>query len=200
MPAYRRSSTLRVKDGRVQRKNRSAPTPNYFNSEYEAPVIDRKKPGKGFCHLLRREHVRAYIQLLPDWQELSSGLNAIVLDEGDDDFDGWHHPGIVGICAWERELWRRATPEHHDAHKDLLTRLNVPFEKRGAMYLHQWTAATARAYQLLHVLLHELGHHHDRMTTRSQARPFRGEGYAEAYAHRYEALIWGRYFDTFGVD
>jgi hypothetical protein len=47
-----------------------------------------------------------------------------------------------------------------------------------------------RAYQLLHILTHELGHHHDRITTQSQKRAARGEPYAEAYARKYEALVW----------
>ena len=65
----------------------------------------------------------------------------------------------------------------------------------------RWSEPSARAYQLLHILLHELGHHHDRMTTRSRPdRPPRGEPYAEAYAHRHEALIWERYLERFGLD
>jgi hypothetical protein len=48
----------------------------------------------------------------------------------------------------------------------------------------KWTENTARAYQLLYMFLHELGHHHDRMTTRSRRATARGEPYAESYANR----------------
>jgi hypothetical protein len=48
-------------------------------------------------------------------------------------------------------------------------------------------------------LLHELGHHHDRMTTRSRRVGCRGEGYAEGYAWEYERLVWDRYLATFGL-
>jgi hypothetical protein len=55
-----------------------------------------------------------------------------------------------------------------------------------------------KAYQLLHVFLHELGHHHDMMTTRSRLESSRGESYAEEYALKYEKLIFDRYFEVFG--
>ena len=48
----------------------------------------------------------------------------------------------------------------------------------------RWTENQARAFQLLHVLPHELGHHHDRMTNRSKLRIARGEPFAEDYAIR----------------
>ena len=63
----------------------------------------------------------------------------------------------------------------------------------------EFTEAQARAYQLLHILLHELGHHHDRMTTKPKVRASRGEPYAEAYALQYEARIWDRYQEAFGA-
>jgi hypothetical protein len=74
----------------------------------------------------------------------------------------------------------------------------VPVERTpdGEIVCH-FTEATARAYQLLHVLLHEIGHHHDLMTTRSRKECARGETYAEEYAYRYEALIWERYLSEF---
>lgn len=83
----------------------------------------------------------------------------------------------------------------------LFERLGVPCERdsSGGDIVCQFTAATVRAYQLLHILLHELGHHHDRMTTRSQVRSCRGETYAEAYALKYEARMWQRYQETFGL-
>lgn len=56
-----------------------------------------------------------------------------------------------------------------------------------------------RAYQLLHVALHELGHHHDRMTTKSKRRASRGEGFAERHALNYGDRIWERYLEAFGL-
>ena len=49
----------------------------------------------------------------------------------------------------------------------------------------------------MHILLHELGHHHDRMTTTSQIRSARGERFAETYALRYADSLWDAYFREF---
>jgi hypothetical protein len=54
-----------------------------------------------------------------------------------------------------------------------------------------------RAFQLIHIFIHELGHHHDRMTTRSKRDACRGEGYAETYARRFEDLLLARYRNEF---
>ena len=62
------------------------------------------------------------------------------------------------------------------------------------------TEGQARAFQLLHVLLHELGHHHDHMTTRSRRSAARGEWFAENYASQYEAQVWNDYLRRFGLD
>ena len=50
----------------------------------------------------------------------------------------------------------------------------------------------------LHILLRELGHRHDRMTTESKVRAAQGEPYAESYALAYEVQIWDRYQEAFG--
>ena len=78
-----RKTTPRVKRGKVQRKNRSAPTPTSFNSNYDYPMIERWRPGCGYRHLLRGEHIECFLRLLPDWAGLSTGVNAIVLARGD---------------------------------------------------------------------------------------------------------------------
>jgi hypothetical protein len=77
-------------------------------------------------------------------------------------------------------------------HRDVFDLLGVIVEERaGGYWLVKWTEGRARAFQLLHVLLHELGHHRDRMTTRSrQGAAPRGEAFAETYARQYESRIW----------
>jgi hypothetical protein len=61
----------------------------------------------------------------------------------------------------------------------------------------EFTAATVQAFLLVHVLVHELGHHHDRMTSPRQRRATRGERYAEQYALRHEGAIWEAYCRVF---
>jgi hypothetical protein len=196
-----RKTTPRVINGKVQRKNRSAPTPNYYNTPQELPVIDRQRPGRGYRHVLKKKDIVGFISILPDWDELSKGLDAIFLAPAEENTDGWHRPGIVAVCAWEREFWCEADREFYKQHRDLLKRLGVPCRMSSpCCYELRWEEPTIRAYQLLHILLHELGHHHDRMTTRSQCDIARGEPYAEAYARAYEKTIWDRYFEVFGLD
>ncbi len=110
--------------------------------------------------------------------------------------DGWYDDGIVAICAWERSLWRNSDPRFYEDHRDILARLDVPCEKKSGGYLCKFTERTARAYQLLHIFLHELGHHHDRMTTKLQQEGSRGEDYAEQYALEHADTIWNRYWEA----
>jgi hypothetical protein len=197
-PVNRRSAP-KVKGGRVQKKNNWTPTPTYYNAEQPLPVIDRQRPGRGFRHLLRRRDIEDFIAILPDWDELSNGLNAIVLAPGGGAM-GWHEPGVVHICAWEDELWWHDTDQDFiDEHREVFELLGGRVERQGDRLVTQWTAGQARAFQLVHVFLHELGHHHDRMTTRSQHSAARGEWFAEEYARRYESRIWGDYLQLFGL-
>lgn len=195
-----RKTTPKVVGGKVQRKNRAARTPNYYNTPQDVPIIDRRRPGAGHRHVLRKKDLVDFISILPDWDELSKGLNAVVLAPAEPGTAGWHDRGIVAICTWQRDLCVQTSPEFYFEHRDIFERIGVECEKREWGYLCKFTGAQVRAYQLLHIFLHELGHHHDRMTTRSQRDIARGEPYAEAYARQYEKLIWQRYGEVFSWD
>lgn len=191
-----RKSAPKVKRGRVQKKNRWDQSPSYYTHVQPWPVIDRQRPGRG-RHLLHRSDVERFLRMLPEWDELSHGLNAIVLAPFDDCM-GYHVPGVVHVCAWERDLWwNDAIPGFVDDHRGILDRLGVAEAQQGHRLVLKWTTAQARAFQLTHVLLHELGHHHDRMTNRSGLSS-RGEPFAEMYAARYADRIWERYCAGFG--
>jgi hypothetical protein len=62
----------------------------------------------------------------------------------------------------------------------------------------RWTEPQARAYQLLCVLPHELGHHHDRMPGPSR-RAGRGDRYADAYANAVFEATWPEYVARFEI-
>jgi hypothetical protein len=162
-------------------------------------MFERRRPGKGFRHVLRKSDIERFIALLPDWDELSSGLDGIVLLPGDPEYEGITLGTWLGIFAWERELWHHYDRSYLDHPRESITRLGVPFEPHGNDLIAKWTEETVRAYQLLDVLLHELGHHHDRITTRSQTDHPRGEPYAEQYASRYADRIWEAYRNEFGL-
>ena len=192
-----RRSTPKVKDGKVQRKNRSQQTRT-------APLIRREQPGAGYRHFVRKSDVAKFITLLPQWDDLSVGLTEIILARAEPDTAGWHRPGSVAVCAWERQMPRNLGREFVQEHSQLYDRLGISYvwvaddEYDDAGYFTvEFTVATVRAYQLLHILLHELGHHHDRMTTKPQECASRGESFAEQYALKYEAVVFDRYCEVF---
>ena len=163
-------------------------------------IVDRSNPGRGFRHLVTRRELVRFLSLLPDWDDLAIGLDTIVLAKGSMTRDGWHRSGIVGICAWEHKIWRTVSDTYYDAHAGLLDRMGVPVirEKTGVVLC--FSPPQAKAFQLLHVLLHELGHHHDRMTTRRKSGASRGEAYAEHYANEYADRMWDQYTCVIGMD
>lgn len=199
MKRFNRKTDLKVIGGLVQKKNNWALTSDYYNTEQKVPIIDRRRPGRGYRHLLKQRDVLEFIGILPDWSELSMGLNAVVLAPGRWGLYGYHTRGVVHICAWDDDLWIKLTPEGYEWEREIFERLGVPCEKQDDEVLCKFTEETARAHQLLATLLHELGHHHDRMTTKDKARASRGETYAEDYARKYAERIWISYQEVFGV-
>jgi hypothetical protein len=194
-----RKTTPHVVRGRIQKKNNWDLSPSYYAAPQSRTVaVDRKRPGNGYRHVLNKGDIYRFIEILPDWDSLAVGLNAIVLAPGRYDADGYHIPGAVHVCAWESERWRETDRVYYESHRAIFERIGVECEETDdGWYLCKWHEEAARAYQLLHILLHELGHHHDRMTTRTQKRSSRGEKFAENYALKYEAAIWDRYFRVF---
>jgi hypothetical protein len=184
----------------AQSRDRVEPTPSYWNTEQPYPVVDKERPGRGYRHLLRKQDVLGFIELMPNWNELAEGLDAIVLAQGESGLEGWYTEGVGGICAWERDLWRRHPVHYFEENEGVFRRLGVECERRGEKVLCRFTENQARAFQLLNILMHELGHHHDRINTRSKFECSRGEPYAEEYALRYERIIWERYIQVFDMD
>ena len=195
-----RKTGTKVRGGKVTRKNRTDLANHYSQVRQAETFIDRLRPGAGFKHYLTISDVRRFIGILPDWDELSSGLDAIILAEGGDGM-GWHWDGVVAICAWERELMAEWDSDFVNDHAEILDRLGVNCEPMGedtdGVWCH-FTESSIKGFQLMHILLHELGHHHDRMTTKSQIGAARGESYAETYALEYADNLWDSYFRLFG--
>jgi hypothetical protein len=199
MKSHIRNKALKVKHGRTLPKNRLAETPSYENTPQEWPIIDRRKPGAGYRHVITIPQMEQFLGLLPDWTELSRGLNGIVLAEGDRELMGWHRNGVIGVCAWPRDMQQRWETGFVRDHQEILDRLGVACTDQGNKVTHcAFDEASARGFSLMHIFLHELGHHHDRMTTHSKLETARGEDYAEDYALRYSEQIWEDYFRVFG--
>jgi hypothetical protein len=161
--------------------------------------VRRESPGAGYQHVLTPGDITVFINLLPQWDELAIGLGTILLARGSWDYDGWHFPGTVAVCAWRGELVQTISDVYYQDHADIFRRLHVTCRPlNDTEYLAEFTEWSARSYQLLHILLHELGHHHDRMTSPSRKQATRGERYAETYALTHEQVVWNLYLRTFG--
>ena len=199
MPGYYRRTAPKVIDGRVQKKNRHELTPNYWNTYQKVPVIDKERPGRNYRHLLTKKDILEFIEIIPEWNELSTGLDAVLLARGAEHLDGWYDKGVIGICAWQRKIYRNFSKGYFLDHAAIFSRLGVESKRHGGDYLCHFTEATAKAYQLLHIFLHELGHHHDRMTTKNQEYSGRGETYAEEWAIKYEQIVWDSYLKEFDL-
>jgi hypothetical protein len=200
-PSRRRTAT-RVRDGRVQKKNNWAPDRgDYFARSQDEIRLDRRHPGPGGRHVVTISQLRRFLALLPDWDDIAIGLDAIVLDEWRSDAMGWYDDGVVALCAWPAHsgFWHEADKPWIDANAPLLDRLEVQTDEIDGRFGLLWTEAQARAFMLLDVLPHELGHHRDLMTTRSRRDAARGEPYAVAYARDVLDAVWPAYVREFGV-
>lgn len=201
MPRYNRKVTPKVVGGRPQRKNRHDLTPNIWTGTGDGPRIERERAGRGYRHLLRKSDITDFIAMIPNWGEISEGLNGVLLANGEDGLDGWYdYAGVIGICAWHRDIWVEARRRYYVEHRPVFKRLGLEYEKKDDFILLKFTEDQARAYQLLHIFLHELGHHHDRMTTKKKKHSGRGEPYAEGYALEFEKEIWDQYLSRFKLD
>jgi len=191
-----RKTTPKVKDGRVQKKNRHDQTPNYWNTRQSTLQIDIENPGRGYKHFLKKRDIIQFLEILPHWEEIKTEFDAVLLAQGGGP-DGWYLDGVVGICAWDKNMTSSLSTGYFNDHKDLFDRLGVAYEIKKDGVICHFKEDQIKAYQLLHILLHEIGHHHDRISTKSKKRPSNGEKYAESYAIKYERIIWNKYFDTF---
>ena len=202
MRATQRRQAPGVKNGRVQKKNNWDVSPDYYSHELRELVIDRQRPGAGYRHVLMQRDVERFIQILPDWAEMSVGLDAIVLAPGESGIWGWHSSGVVHVCAW-RESWDVCydfDSEFLARDRFLLELIGVPIETEDDLLWARFDFNKARAFSLLATFLHEMGHHHDRITTKSQKSVARGEPYAEAYERKYGDLVWQRFVKNFPID
>lgn len=198
--SYPRRTGTKVVDDETRRKNRHIPT------GHRGYVLDRESPGKGCRHVVTKRQVLDFLDIIPDWPVLSHRLERIVLAAGDGSSDGYHsfyhreETGAIFLCAWDNDLWIPLTSTYFEAHRDLLLRLGVSCDAGDAGNAPvdcRFTEGQATAFVLLHVFMHELGHHWD-TTHQKGRRSGRGEDYAEAFANRYLERLLPAYIRAFG--
>lgn len=148
---------------------------------------------------MKVEDIKAFIAIIPDWEELSKGVDAIALLPYDEFVYGTYNlSGIIKLRAWPAQLWS----EMHldvEARKDwLLKALQVEIEELSyGGYLVKFTENQAKAFQLLGTFLHELGHHVDRMNCRGKHDCPGGEPFAINFEHDMQKKVWPEFVRRF---
>jgi hypothetical protein len=194
---FNRRTATKVKGGRVQRKNRHRPT------GHDGHVLDRESPGRGFRHVLSKRDVQAFIDIIPDWPRFSERLKRIVLAshcDGCDGSYGFYHreeTGVIFLNAWRDELWTDLSNEYFDSHQQIFETLGVSCDRAEDCVTCRFTEPQARAFMLLHIFLHELGHHYDRIHQKHW-NSSKGEDYAERFATSRFEQLFPEYVRVFG--
>ncbi len=180
-----RRTATKVKDGRVQRKNRATP------STHHRLELVRRAPQRGYRHVVSKQDILAFIELIPEWARYSHRLERIVLSGGGDECDGYYRffhreeTGGIYLQAWPEDLWVTWSRGHYDYHPQLEV-LGVTAEVAGDAVRCHFSETQARAFLLLHVFMHELGHHRHSLNRRHRSTKL-DEDYAEGFANR---LFW----------
>src|SRR5688572_24222569 len=124
---YNRRTATKVKNGRVQKKNR------HTFSGHLACTIDRTAPGHGYRHVLTKRDLLEFIGLIPNWEKLSRQLEGITLDSPAD-HDACHmffhrqESGMIYLHACDEDLWVRLSQSYFDVHKEIFERLGVSYD------------------------------------------------------------------------
>ena len=210
MRSSARKTAPRVRDGRVQRKNRWSSTPNNFGGIGVA--IERRRPGSGFRHVVTQSDVFNFIQMIPRWEQLSIWLNRIILDAGSRTRFGWFRYGTVALCAMPSNLIVGISREAFYRDVDFFDRVGIPYEFQSeeqrsanahdpelgsADVVCRFNLPQATCFHLTRTFLHELGHHVDRVSNR-KGWCTRGEEFAERFGRRLEREVWRAYVSCFG--
>ena len=192
-----RRTATKVRGGKVQRKNRRRPT------AHQGWKVTRESPGHGYRHVVTKQDIHDFVELVPDWPTYSERLESIVLASYDDTCDGacGYYPrqetSAIHLNAWMQDLWVDWYVDYFKEHQFIVERLGVATEACGDIVTCRFTEEQARAFMLLHVFLHELGHHFDRAHQKHWGTT-KGEVYAENFANRLFELIYSDYVQTFG--
>jgi len=194
---FDRRTATKVKDGRVQRKNRRRPT------GHEGYVLDRESPGRGFRHVVSKRGLQAFIDIVPGWDRFSERLERIVLAAPGDNCDGAYEffhreeTGAIYLHAWHEDLWTDLTVPYFEYHQHIFDTLSVSYDRREDCVTCRFTEAQARAFMLLHIFMHEVGHHYDRIHQKHLGSS-KGEDYAERFATSRFDQLFPAYVRVFG--
>jgi hypothetical protein len=195
--SFNRRTATKVKGGRVQRKNQHRPT------GHDGYILDRESPGRGFRHVVSKRDVQAFIDIIPDWNRYSERLERIVLASQRQGRDGEYafyyreETGAIFLNPCYEDLWIDLTVSYFEAHKNIFETFGVSYDRGEDCVTCRFTEAQARAFMLLHVFMHELGHHYDRIHQK-HLDSSKGEEYAERFATSRFDQLFPLYVQVFG--
>ena len=114
---YNRRSAPKVRDGKVQRKNRHVPT------RLNSLSVGLSRAESGYRHVTSKEDVWKFLRLIPHWKQVSSDLDLIYLTSwGDTDYDGYYAwprwPKIV-LAPWPADLVMRPGIDYLQRHESI---------------------------------------------------------------------------------
>lgn len=197
--SFYRKVTPKVKAGTVQKKHR------HQYSTRLGYVIDRQSTGKGYKHVVTKRDIKDFVAIIPNWAELSDGIELILLSSGTDDYAGLYEhfnresTAIIELPAWENDLWQVFEDWYFEDHRHIFDKLGVAYDKVEEGWECRFTLSQAKAFTLLHIFMHELGHHVDRMRGKSKRDLRGGEEFAEKYANDWFDRLWSEYISKSGL-
>jgi hypothetical protein len=194
---FNRRTATKVKDGRVQRKNRQTLTVG------QKLLIDRESPGANARHVVTKRDLQTFIDIVPDWPRLSDRLERIVLSAADSSADAYYsfyhreRTGAIYLHAWQEDLWVEFDQKYFENHAEFLNQLGVSNDSIKEGVVCRFTEAQSRGFTLLHVFMHELGHHHHRLRMKHRSTAL-DENYAERFAAAQFHTLYPAYIRVFG--
>ncbi len=196
---YYRKTAPGVKNGRVQKKN------NHQFTVWENCIITRDTPKRGYRHLISQKDVKDFLSVFPDWHRYGHGIERIQLTSGSEGYYGcyYHHwregTGSIEIPAWEKDIWTEYDYGFYKEHQNIFETLKVTVSRKDDSVKCHFNIKQARAFTLVHVLTHEIGHHYDKMTGINSQFCSRGEDFAEQFSMDLFPIIYPAYVDIFGL-
>jgi hypothetical protein len=197
MPAIVRRTATKVVNGQVTRKSR-------YDLTGDRGYFIRKEPAaRGFTHVVSRNQLREFLKIVPGWPEVADRLDAIVLTGGSTGYFGYHsvfrhsNLAMIALCAWEKNLWKTFGYDFYRDNRRVLDALGVDCRMDFHSVTARFTVAQARAFSLLDVFMHELGHHQDWLRRRGRGLPDK-EKIADGYAARHFEQLFPIYCEKFG--
>jgi hypothetical protein len=138
MYSPQRKTNPRVIDGVVQKKNNATSTGDYWREPMTRWKFEKGRPRPGFRHVVGKQNLDRFIEIIPGFDDLSKGLDAIVLTKGCPTifgiyWHGWTENGVINLCAWNADLHLPMSKKLYDTHPELMERLNIPFDNENPL-------------------------------------------------------------------